>query len=105
MTLSHAWFRAGTSLLDHYQRLKIEQRVLDFSDLEWKAYILLNHADHAQWVQYKLDQRIDHLLIDEFQDTNARQREIVLAFIGAIFSGEERHVRRLNKVLKIEAEN
>ncbi len=32
-------------------------------------------------------------------------REIVLAFAGAKFSGEARHVRRLNKVLKIEAEN
>jgi ribose 5-phosphate isomerase B len=32
-------------------------------------------------------------------------REVVLAFVGAKFSGEERHVRRLNKVLKIESEN
>ena len=32
-------------------------------------------------------------------------REIVIAFAAAKFSGEERHLRRLNKVLKIEAEN
>ena len=32
-------------------------------------------------------------------------REIVIAFANAKFSGEERHLRRLNKVLKIEAEN
>lgn len=32
-------------------------------------------------------------------------REIVLAFANAHFSGEERHLRRLNKVLKIEQEN
>lgn len=31
--------------------------------------------------------------------------EVVTAFLGANFSGEERHVRRLNKVLEIEAEN
>jgi ATP-dependent helicase/nuclease subunit A len=88
LTLSHAWFRAGTRLLDHYQRLKIEQRVLDFSDLEWKAYILLNHADHAQWVQYKLDQRIDHLLIDEFQDTNPTQWHLIFPLLEELASGE-----------------
>ncbi len=88
LTLSHAWFRAGARLLDHYQRLKIEQRVLDFSDLEWKAYILLNHADHAQWVQYKLDQRIDHLLIDEFQDTNPTQWHLIFPLLQELASGE-----------------
>ena len=93
LTLSHAWFRAGTRLLDHYQRLKIEQRVLDFSDLEWKAYILLNHADHAQWVQYKLDQRIDHLLIDEFQDTNPTQWHLIFPLLQELASGEGQGLR------------
>jgi ribose 5-phosphate isomerase B len=32
-------------------------------------------------------------------------RELVRAFVSAKFSGEERHVRRLNKVLNIEKEN
>jgi ribose 5-phosphate isomerase B len=32
-------------------------------------------------------------------------RELVRAFLGAKFSGDERHVRRLNKVLAIEARN
>ena len=93
LTLSHAWFRAGKRLLDHYQRLKIEQRVLDFSDLEWKAYILLNHADHAQWVQYKLDQRIDHLLIDEFQDTNPTQWHLIFPLLEELASGEGQGLR------------
>ena len=93
LTLSHAWYRAGTRLLDHYQRLKIEQRVLDFSDLEWKAYILLNHADHAQWVQYKLDQRIDHLLIDEFQDTNPTQWHLIFPLLQELASGESQGPR------------
>jgi ATP-dependent helicase/nuclease subunit A len=93
LTLSHAWFRAGTCLLDHYQRLKIEQRVLDFSDLEWKAYLLLNHADHALWVQYKLDQRVDHLLIDEFQDTNPTQWHLIFPLLQELASGEAQRQR------------
>ena len=63
---SMAWITAGMQLLSHYQRIKQEQRLLDFSDLEWKACELLNRSEHASWVQYKLDTRIDHLLVDEF---------------------------------------
>ena len=75
--LNRAWYQAGHRLLHYYQALKTEQRLLDFSDLEWKAYKLLNHSDNAHWIQYKLDERIDHLLIDEFQDTNPTQWQLV----------------------------
>ena len=88
-TLHHssAWYRAGQRLLEHYQRLKAERRLLDFADLEWKAYQLLNHADNAHWIQYKLDQRIDHLLIDEFQDTNPTQWRLVLPLLEELAAG------------------
>lgn len=72
-----AWYLAGDVLLQHYQRIKQEQRLLDFDDLEWKTYRLLHHRDHALWVQYKIDQKIDHLLIDEFQDTNPTQWQLI----------------------------
>ncbi len=77
LDINHHWYRAGQRYLDHYQRIKQEQRLLDFTDLEWKTYLLLNHADNALWVQYKLDSRIEHLLIDEFQDTNPTQWHLV----------------------------
>jgi len=81
------WYTASQRLLDHYQRIKREQRLLDFADLEWGAYRLLNHADHAHWVQYKLDQRIDHLLVDEFQDTNPTQWRLLLPLLEEIAAG------------------
>ena len=71
------WYLAGQRYLEHFQRIKQEQRLLDFTDLEWKTFLLLNHADNALWVQYKLDSRIEHLLIDEFQDTNPTQWHLV----------------------------
>ncbi len=71
--VSSAWYHCGHHLLTLFQRLKAEQGVMDFTDLEWHAYRLLSSSDHAHWIQYKLDQRIDHLLIDEFQDTNPVQ--------------------------------
>ncbi len=88
--LSCAWYRCGQRLLDLFQHLKEEQRALDFSDLEWKAYRLLNHGRHAEWVQYKLDQRIDHLLVDEFQDTNPTQWRLLLPLLQEIAAGSDR---------------
>ncbi len=88
-----AWYQAGNALLAHYQQLKTEQRLLDFADLEWQAYQLLNHSDNVQWIQYKLDQRIDHLLIDEFQDTNPTQWRLILPLLEELAANETRHSR------------
>lgn len=86
---SSAWYRAGQHYLDHYQQLKKEQRVLDFTDLEWQTYLLLNKSNNALWVQYKLDQRIEHLLVDEFQDTNPTQWRLILPLLEEIAASDD----------------
>ena len=86
--LSAAWYRAGRRLLEHFQRIKHERGILDFADLEWQAYRLLNRSRHAEWVQYKLDQRIEHLLVDEFQDTNPTQWRLLLPLLAEIAAGD-----------------
>lgn len=88
LVLSRAWYVCGTRLLDHFQRLKHEQNLLDFADLEWLAYRLLTQGQHAEWVQYKLDQRIDHLLVDEFQDTNPTQWRLLQPLLAEMTSGD-----------------
>ncbi len=90
-----AWYRAGARLLDHYQRIKRERRLLDFADLEWKTCELLGDAGQAHWVQYKVDQRIDHLLIDEFQDTNPTQWRLVLPLLEELAAGDTGRARSL----------
>ncbi len=90
---SRAWLLAGMRLLRHYQLVKESHRALDFQDLEWKAYQLLNNSDHAHWVQYKLDQRIDHLLIDEFQDTNPTQWHFLLPMLQEFAASEKPRLR------------
>ncbi len=78
----------GTRLLDHYQALKAEQQCLDYNDLEWRAYELLNHSNYAEFMQYKLDSRYKHVLLDEFQDTNPLQWHILLAWLNAAVATE-----------------
>ncbi len=88
--VNSAWYLAGQRMLEHFQHIKRERRLLDFSDLEWKTFQLLNDPEHAHWVQFKLDQRIDHLLIDEFQDTNPTQWQMILPLLEEMAAGKER---------------
>lgn len=87
---STAWYRCGSLLLEHYQRIKRERRLVDFTDLEWKAYTLLSHPEQAHWIQFKIDQRIEHLLIDEFQDTNPTQWHLLKPLLDEMAATTER---------------
>lgn len=93
LAVNRAWYLAGQRLLDHFQRIKQELRTLDFADLEWRACRLLNETDHAQWVQYKLDARIDHLLVDEFQDTNPTQWRLLKPLLEEMAAGDPERTR------------
>lgn len=81
--LNEAALRCGAALLDTYQTLKQRQQLLDFGDLEWRVRQLLNNSDHAEYLQYKLDSRYRHVLLDEFQDTNPLQWQILQAWFAA----------------------
>ena len=81
--LNEAVFTAGAACLEHYQALKTERRVLDFSDLEWLAWKLVTDPEHAAYLQSRLDARYRHVLIDEFQDTNPLQWHVVRAWLDA----------------------
>jgi len=93
LQLNKAWYFAGQQYVEIFQQLKREMRLLDFTDLEWKCYQLLQHADNAHWVQYKIDQRIDHLLIDEFQDTNPTQWHLLSPILDEIAANPEERQR------------
>ncbi len=68
--------------------MKTARGVLDFEDLVVKTVALLARADASRWVHYKLDRGLDHILVDEAQDTSPRQWQVVRALAEEFFAGE-----------------
>lgn len=93
LSINKAWYYSGHRYVEIFQQLKTESRQLDFTDLEWKCYQLLQQSDNAHWVQYKIDQRIDHILIDEFQDTNPTQWQLLSPILEEIAANPEQRPR------------
>jgi ATP-dependent helicase/nuclease subunit A len=77
----------GDAILQAYHAAKRLAGMLDFSDLIAKTRNLLSRADASQWVLYKLDRRIEHILVDEAQDTSPDQWAVVQALAEDFFAG------------------
>ncbi|MBL8387520.1 MAG: UvrD-helicase domain-containing protein [Hydrogenophaga sp.] len=70
-------------LLAAYTGLKRERGWVDMNDLEAAACRLLGDAELSGWLQQRLDARVRHLLIDEFQDTNPLQWQALYGWLSA----------------------
>ncbi|MDZ4201232.1 MAG: UvrD-helicase domain-containing protein [Gallionella sp.] len=86
--LNEAVLHCGAAFLERYQALKAQKQQMDFSDLEWQLCRLLQQSEHAETMQYKLDSRYRHVLLDEFQDTNPLQWQILRAWFDAAVAVE-----------------
>jgi len=75
--------RLARVLLGEYERLKRQRGLADMADLERCALWLLRDASLAGWVQERLDQRVRHVLIDEFQDTSPLQWRALHGWLSA----------------------
>jgi len=82
----HALTLAGT-YAHAYAAAKTATGALDFADLIVRARSLLTDGPGAAWVLYKLDGGVDHLLIDEAQDTSPEQWAIARALTEEFFAG------------------
>ena len=71
----------------NYAREKQERGLLDYNDLIDQTLAMLDNVSSA-WVHYKLDRGVDHVLIDEAQDTSPRQWDIVTHLISEFTSGD-----------------
>lgn len=80
LTVARAMLRA-------YSRLKSQRAVLDYDDLIAHAVALFS-SPGASWILYKLDGGVDHILVDEAQDTSPRQWDIIKAIAEEFFAGK-----------------
>ncbi len=71
------------ALFVQYAALKQRQGLVDMADLERVALALLADHELSGWVQERLDARVRHLLIDEFQDTSPLQWHALHAWLSA----------------------
>ncbi|MBO4644168.1 MAG: UvrD-helicase domain-containing protein [Alphaproteobacteria bacterium] len=95
LPLSLALFRIGSAILSRYTALKNDRGVMDYDDLIAATKALLNGSNAAAWVLFKLDGGIDHILVDEAQDTSPDQWAIIKALADEFFAGSGlRHTNR-----------
>jgi ATP-dependent helicase/nuclease subunit A len=71
-----------------YERAKARTGALDFDDLIEHAQALLQRSQAAPWVLYKLDGGLDHILIDEGQDTSPAQWDLITPLQEEFFAGK-----------------
>ena len=79
--------KLAENLLKIYHHLKDVRGFLDYDDLILKTINLLEEKEATAWVLYKLDGGIDHLLIDEAQDTSPKQWQLVDTLTNEFFAG------------------
>ena len=75
------------AVLSRYKHLNAQLSKLDFDDLIVKTQHLLVRPG-SEWVLFKLDQGIDHILVDEAQDTSPPQWAVFTALAEEFFAGE-----------------
>jgi ATP-dependent helicase/nuclease subunit A len=77
----------GKEFSAQYSKAKHAIGAVDFDDLIRRTANLLQNSNMAEWVRFKLDRQIDHILVDEAQDTNQAQWDIISALSSDFFSG------------------
>ena len=71
-----------------YDRLKAQRGLLDYNDLISRTNDLLAASEAAKWVAWKLDNGIQHLLVDEAQDISPAQWKLLRSLVDEFFDGD-----------------
>lgn len=85
--LNAALLTVSAEMIGRYDAHKAATDRLDFDDLIIRTSTLLDAPGMVGWVLFKLDEGIDHILVDEAQDTSPAQWRVVRALAGEFFAG------------------
>jgi ATP-dependent helicase/nuclease subunit A len=83
--LTAALYDFADALLSGYEAEKTRRGVLDYEDLVAMTNRLLAGDGAAQWVHYKIDKGLEHILVDEAQDTSPAQWRVITALAEAFY--------------------
>ncbi|MDX5462004.1 MAG: UvrD-helicase domain-containing protein [Wolbachia endosymbiont of Tetragnatha montana] len=93
---SYQIFKRTSSLLsifkvyvDLYSSEKSKNALLNYNDIIDLATNLLSDPDHKDWILFNLDQKIDHILVDEAQDNSISQWKIITNLCDEFFAGND----------------
>jgi ATP-dependent helicase/nuclease subunit A len=85
---TEALYDLATVFLRDYAHAKLLRGAMDFDDLILRTRDLLTNRDVSAWVLFRLDGGIDHILVDEAQDTSPVQWQVIQALAREFTSGE-----------------
>ncbi|WP_413874715.1 double-strand break repair helicase AddA [Albidovulum sp.] len=85
---THALHRFASAFLPRYEAQKARAGRLDFDDLISRSARLLSDREVAAWVLFRLDGGIDHILVDEAQDTSPGQWQVIERLADEFTTGE-----------------
>jgi ATP-dependent helicase/nuclease subunit A len=97
---TEALLHIAIAVAANYRREKAERGLLDYDDLIDRTLALLA-SGASGWVHYKLDRGVDHVLIDEAQDTSPRQWEIISHIISEFTAGAGARDRLMRTVFAV----
>ncbi|MCB2127130.1 MAG: double-strand break repair helicase AddA, partial [Rhodobacteraceae bacterium] len=83
-----ALHRFAAAFLPRYESRKAQAGLLDFDDLITRSAVLLSDRTVASWVLFRLDGGIDHILVDEAQDTSPGQWQVIERLAEEFTTGE-----------------
>ncbi|MBW8708863.1 MAG: UvrD-helicase domain-containing protein, partial [Alphaproteobacteria bacterium] len=99
--LAHAALTVIGAMSRRYREAKRLRGVLDYDDLIVETKNPLSDGNAAQWVLYKLDGGIDHVLVDEAQDTSPEQWDIIRKLTEEFFAGIGRDRAQLRTIFAV----
>lgn len=85
---SSSFYSLAKMLIEQYDQYKKQMGVLDYDDLIYYTQNLFLNSEFKDWILYKLDGGIEHILVDEAQDTNLYQWHLIMALISDFIAGD-----------------